>query len=104
MYDVGAFLDKPKLSRWGLGPFVGLVLSGENNIINGVAIGAMLASRPTKDSSSSLNIGLGLTVSPRAQVLGDGIKEGEPLPAGETDIRYKKTTKYGIAVAISYGF
>ena len=36
--------------------------------------------------------------------LGDGIVEDQPLPAGETDVRYKKITTYGVTVAVSFGF
>lgn len=90
-------------NQWGWGPFVGLVLSGENNIVNAAALGVMVGFRP-KNEQKSLNIGVGALVSPSVQVLGDGISKNAPLPAGETEIRYKNETKYGVAVAVSFGF
>lgn len=90
-------------SQWGIGPFVGLVLSGDNDVINAASLGIMIGFRP-KNKETSLNIGIGGVVTPSAQVLGDGINENEKLPDGETEIRYKEVTKYGIAIAVSFGF
>ena len=92
-----------KGGQWGYGPYVGLVLSGENNIINAASAGVMFGFLP-KGDKQSLNIGVGAMVTPNAQVLGDGIEANQPLPAGETGVRYKNTTIYGVAVAISFGF
>ena len=50
-----------------------------------------------------LIISLGISITPRAQMLGDGIVSDQPLPAGETEVSYKRTTKYGIAIVVSFG-
>jgi hypothetical protein len=84
------------------GPFVGLV-AGSEGVISSGALGWMWAWRPVSDTYS-MNLGIALMVSPDTQVLGDGIVEDQPLPAGETDVRYKKITTYGVTVAVSFGF
>jgi len=43
-------------------------------------------------------------MAPKVKVLGDGIEEGKPLPAGETEVRYKKVTKFGYGVLLSFTF
>lgn len=84
------------------GPFVGIILNGENGLDSGI-VGYMWGWRQ-RGSTQTMNIGLGLSISPRAQVLGDGVNEGQPLPSGETEVRYKKTTIYGYAITVSFGF
>lgn len=91
----------PNKKRVG-GPFVGLVMGGEGGIETGI-LGYMWGFRQP-NTTQSLNIGLGLSISPKVQMLGDGIINGEPLPKGETEVRYKSTTKYGLAISVSFGF
>lgn len=88
------------------GPIVGIVASGDGGISSGT-IGYMVAFRPNSSfvsNQSSINVGFGVTVSPNTQVLGDGLAENQPLPAGETDIRYKKMTLFGFTITVSFGF
>ncbi|MGJ3626426.1 hypothetical protein AB5I41_04985 [Sphingomonas sp. MMS24-JH45] len=47
---------------------------------------------------------MGYVVDPDTQVLGDGIKENEPLPAGEKDVRFKETAQTGWLVIASFSF
>lgn len=89
-------------NHWGLGPYVGLVTSGED-LITAASIGLLLAMRP-QNAERSLNVGLGFMVTPKAQVLGDGIEANQPLPVGETEVRMKKETIYGVALSVSFGF
>ena len=56
------------------------------------------------DSDKSLNIGVGYAWDPSVRVLGDGIVEGAPLPAGETQIRYKTTDQKGVMFLFSVGW
>jgi hypothetical protein len=54
--------------------------------------------------TASWNFGLGIRVTPKSQVLGDGIFANQPLPAGETVIRYKTEPRYGIMLLSSFSF
>jgi hypothetical protein len=106
------------------GPFVALeigngtsVPSGNSGPITGYALGWMVglhhaALAPSKTNPSTLvdtstrswNLGIGLRVDPDAQVLGPGIVANQPLPAGETTIRYEKEARYGIMLLSSFSF
>jgi hypothetical protein len=62
---------------------------------------------PTANTTSptqSWNFGVGLRIDPHAQVLGDGIFANQPLPAGETAIRYKNEPRAGIMLLSSFSF
>jgi len=52
----------------------------------------------------SFNIGIGLMMDPSVKILGDGITENEPLPAGETTVRTKETSQWGVLFMVSYNF
>jgi hypothetical protein len=84
------------------GPYIGMVMGGDSSIDTGI-LGYMWGFRQPA-TTQTLNIGIGLSVTPRAQVLGDGIEEGAALPNGETEVRYKTKTKYGLAITVSFGF
>jgi hypothetical protein len=105
------FLGKGKFgslteNQWGLGPFLALQ-PGSNNIVEAVAFGLMVGlKRPSqsKESTASWNLGLGFVVDPHVQVLGDGIHENQPLPPGETEIRYKQESQWGALIIFSFSF
>lgn len=100
------------------GPFVALeigngaaVPSGNSGPITGYALGWMVGlHHPKLDShgndtnTGSWNLGIGLRVDPKAQVLGDGIVANQPLPVGETTIRYKTEPRLGIMLVSSFSF
>ncbi len=88
---------------WGWGPFVGLQ-NGSEDIIEAIGVGLMLGFKRGQDSPQSFNIGLGAIVDPSVKVLGDGIRKDEPLPEGETQIRYKHTDQWGFLIITSYSF
>ena len=88
--------------NWGHGPFFALQ-TGEKDIIATVALGWMIGFRPA-NSSESFNIGLGVAVAPNVRTLGDDIVRNEPLPAGETAIRYREEAQYGLMLLFSRSF
>lgn len=104
MLEAHKFISSPpdSNSRTVHGPFIGIILQDQARVDTAV-IGYMWGFRQLK-STQTLNIGAGISVSPSAQVLGDGIVEGQPLPNGETSVRFKNTTKFGFSVITSFGF
>ena len=88
---------------YGVGPFVS-VQPGSDDVIDSLGIGVMVGMRRNAKSNSSLNIGLGLIVDPNSQLLGDGIVANQPLPAGETAIRYKTEYETGFMLMASFSF
>lgn len=88
---------------WGHGPFVALQ-PGTDEIIEAIGIGWMIGFRRDKDSSSSWNIGIGYVVDPSVNTLGDGMIENQPIPEGESQIRYKERSQDGIFLIASFNF
>jgi hypothetical protein len=50
----------------------------------------------------AFNVGVGVVLDPSAKVLGDGLVANEPLPPGETEIRFKETDQWGVLVLFSF--
>lgn len=121
-----------RAGEWGWGPFVSIEPGGSDAIISSVGAGVLFGLRrqpliplPTDGDSSangsgnktedggsqaappatdSFNLGIGVEVDPDVQVLGDGIKANQPLPDGETSIRYRNTEQVGLLFIFSYSF
>lgn len=91
--------------RCGIGPFIA-VQPGEDEIIDAAAIGLMTGFKYSgnKGDTSSFNLGIGLVIDPNAQILGDGIEENQPLPDGETAVRFKEKQQYGWLLLTSFSF
>jgi hypothetical protein len=97
-----------------IGPFVAVEINGGSTFstgnvggpITGYAIGWMVGFHhpESANKSSSWNFGVGLRVDPKTQVLGDGIVANQPLPAGETAIRYKQEPRAGIMLLSSFSW
>lgn len=90
-------------SVWGHGPFLAFQ-PGTNDFIDAVGLGWMLGLKRKEDKDDSWNIGLGYVVDPKVQILGDGMVENEPLPEGETSIRFKETSQGGAFLLVSFSF
>lgn len=87
---------------WGVGPFVA-IQPGEGEIIEAAALGLMIGFR-RKNEPGSWNIGVGVVYDPKTKTLGDGLEPNAPLPAGETEIRYKQRSQNGIVILTSFTF
>lgn len=103
VHEATSFFNLVKPRMWGWGPFVG-IQSGSEEIIESFAFGFMIGLKRSENSSKSFNIGLGVIVDPSVKVLGDGIKKDEPLPPGETQVRFKETGQWGFLFITSYSF
>lgn len=92
------FTPEKKLmgKQWGWGPFVSLQ-PGSDQIIEAVGLGVMLGLKRNTDTNdtSSWNIGIGAVTDPNVKVLGDGIAKNQPLPTGESEIRYNRDEAMG---------
>ncbi|MEZ5934916.1 MAG: hypothetical protein R3F54_23880 [Alphaproteobacteria bacterium] len=93
--------------RCGFGPFVA-IQPGEDEIVDAAAIGLMVGFKYADwldvTDNSSFNLGVGLVVDPDGRILGDDVEENEPLPAGETSIRFKEKQQYGWLLLASFSF
>ncbi len=88
--------------NWGVGPFVALQ-PGTDEIIEAAALGVMIGFK-RGDTDQSFNVGIGIAVDPNTQVLGEGLRANQPLPVGETQIRYKEESQYGLVLLTSFSF
>ena len=93
----------------GFGPFVaveagtstpGAAVKGP---ITAYALGLMVGLHHPK-ATTSWNFGIGLRIDPSTKVLGDGILANQPLPPGETAIRFKQEPRAGIMLLSSFAF
>ena len=93
--------------RCGFGPFVA-IQPGEDEIVDAAAIGLMVGFKYADwldvTDNSSFNLGVGLVVDPDGRILGDDVEENEPLPTGETSIRFKEKQQYGWLLLVSFSF
>lgn len=95
----------------GLGGFLSLGLGDSDDIIEHISVGLLVGVRRPNSAAEKLtgefeniSIGVGWGWRPNAQFLGNGIVEGQPLPAGEESVRYKKQSVGGLVVMISGSF
>jgi hypothetical protein len=92
----------------GCGLFVAAQLGDSDSIIDSVGGGLMFGFRPAawveEDNNRSFNIGLGVMVDPDTKILGDGINANSALPAGESEVRFKKSTQFGFMILFSYSW
>lgn len=91
-----------KVARWGIGPFVA-IQPGSDEVIEAIGMGVMVGLRRGR-TGQSFNLGFGYVVDPNTRVLGDGLAPNQPLPSGETDIRYKETAQSGFLILSSFSF
>lgn len=92
-------------SQWGWGPFIA-IQPGKEEMIEAVGVGVMwgIKKSAVQTDTSSWNIGIGAVVDPNGKVLGDGITANKALPIGETEIRFKEKSQWGLLVITSFSF
>jgi hypothetical protein len=111
---VGGDKNRHWTGSWAVGPYVS-VLPGTNEVIDALGAGIIVGffGRPDKINDNttnkagfSMNLLIGGYIDPQTQVLADGFIDGAAPPAGETSVRYKNVTQYGIqgGLSFNYGF
>lgn len=94
---------------WGIGPFIALE-AGSDPVIQAMGAGLMVGLRRPNDepnkpkSKQSFNFGLGFIYDLDSQLLGEGIIANQPLPEGETEIRFRNKEQFGILALTSFSF
>lgn len=89
--------------KCGYGPFVA-IQPGTDDIINAIGFGFMVGFRKDSLTNQSWNIGVAFVIDPSVKVLGDGVIENNPLPSGETQIRFLTKEQAGIMFVASFAF
>lgn len=101
--------EKPEdRTNWGIGPFVAIHPGDSGGkVIDTYGIGVLMGFRrkdQADNTRTSWNIGFGYVVTTGTKVLGDGIEENQPLPPGETEVRYKETNQPGWMIMASFSW
>lgn len=77
---------------------------GDANSLSSVGLGVMLGIRNDPRKDNSFNLGAGLVWDGSMKGLGNGFVEAEPLPTGETDVRFEERSARGVMIALSFAF
>jgi hypothetical protein len=85
------------------GPFVGVQFSTAQ-VVDSLGAGMMISLPTGGTAPKTLNLGIGAVLDPNVRTLGNGIEEDQPLPPGETSIRFRNTSKFGVFFMTSVGF
>jgi hypothetical protein len=104
--EMTRFTNKAGTVGWG--PFAtfetGAGGSSNSNGLTGFGLGIMGGFKVSNTSSSGFNVGVGYIWEGNIQTLGDGIVANQPLPSGETQIRYKDRSVGALTILFSYKF
>jgi len=90
-------------NNWGIGPFIALQ-PGSDAIIDAIGGGLMMGFRRPGEGDDSFNFGIGVLYDVDVRTLGPGIEANQPLPDGETEIRYQQREQASILFISSYSF
>jgi hypothetical protein len=96
----GAKVDTERVT-FGLGPFLA-IQSSQSEVIEGIGFGVMGGLRVGE--ASSFNLGIGGMLDPSAKVLAEGFRNGQPPPAGATEVLFSEEAKWGFVVLVSFAF
>ena len=82
------------MGRFGIGPFLGIVAKDEN-LISAFGTGVMFGWKdPRRGENDGWSIGIGAVLDANVNALAEGFEDGEPLPAGETEIRFEEKSRW----------
>jgi hypothetical protein len=94
--------------NFGWGPFVTVEAGASNtsnsNVISGFGLGLMGGWKTDSNSSGGFSLGVGYVWEGNIQTLGDGIVANQPLPKGETQVRYKNQSAGALMIVLSRQF
>lgn len=87
------------------GPFASVQSSSSSSSIASFGLGWMFAwSDPIEDhltDTKSWNLGVGILLEGESKYLGDGLRANQPLPVGESQVRYKTSSGRSLFLIVS---
>ncbi|RZA07163.1 MAG: hypothetical protein EOO68_03810 [Moraxellaceae bacterium] len=87
----------------GCGPFVA-VSATSDEILQGVGMGFMYGLKAKKGEPEGFSIGIGAMLDADVKDLADGFNENQPVPTGETSIRYKNESRWSALIFVTRTF
>lgn len=94
-------------TKFGHGPFASVNFGATGgDTLSSFGLGYMIGWKRNSDpdNDAAFNIGIGVSLDQNVKKLGDGIFENEPLPAGETEIRFKEDSELAGLIFVSATF
>jgi hypothetical protein len=95
--------DQAKNGTRGCGPFVA-VAATQDDILSGVGMGFMYGFKAKPSDPEGFSIGIGAILDADIKDLADGFKENQPVPTGETAIRYKSESRWSALIFFTRTF
>lgn len=81
-------------AKFGVGPYFGIVAK-DDKILSAFSAGVMFGWQdPTDTSKAGFSVGIGALLDSDVKSLADGYEDGEPLPDGETEIRFRTESRW----------
>lgn len=90
-----------------IGPFASIqTAKGESggDSLSSFAVGVMFGIQDEAKSTTGWNLGVGYVYDSNVQLLGRGLEDGQPLPTGETEVRFRRASAGGVMVMFSRQF
>jgi hypothetical protein len=87
----------------GIGPFAA-IQTGDSDSISSVGLGFMVGVRSDPRQDSSFNVGLGMVFDNSVKRLASGFVEGQPLPAGQTQVQFTENSSRRLMLTLSFAF
>jgi hypothetical protein len=90
--------------KFGIGPYFAIVAKSEK-LLSAFSAGLMFGWRDRKpQSSGGFSIGVGALLDGEVKSLASGFEVGEPLPDGETEIRYETKSRWSAVIFFTRTF
>ncbi len=96
--------NQHKSAETGCGPFVAVAASSDD-LLKGVGIGFMYGWRGHDEKASDgFSVGIGAILDNDVRSLADGFDANQPLPSGETEIRYETKSRWSAILFVTRTF
>lgn len=91
-------------ARFGVGPYFGIVAK-DDKLISAISVGLMFGwQTPDDDKSAGFSVAIGAVLDSDVRSLADGFNAGEPMPEGETAIRFKTESRWSTIIFFTRTF
>jgi len=96
--------NQNRSAETGCGPFIAVAASS-NDLLKGVGVGFMYGWRGNEEKASDgFSVGVGAILDNDMKALAGGFNANEPLPSGETDIRYETKARWSAILFVTRTF
>ncbi|MGQ0546378.1 MAG: hypothetical protein ACT4P3_13745 [Betaproteobacteria bacterium] len=87
----------------GCGPFVAVAAS-QDKAVSGIGIGFMYGEKRKPADSDGFSLGVGAILDGKVKDLAEGFRRDQPLPAGETAVRFEEKARWSLLLFVTRTF